>query len=275
MMNSEQIRIGVAGCGEMGLPMANRLQQAEFDVVGFDIRDLAEFPDFRCHMTADSAAMKSVDVLISVVRDKQQTLDLCFDQQGVFTGSAYPAVLVVSSTLSPRFIRELGTFLPADVILIDAPMSGASHAAEKGTLSFMLGGDESTISALDPMFKAMAKACFYAGESGAGMTLKVLNNYVAATSVASVRRVLSVAPQLNVDPEQLLSVMAASSGSTWFGDQFAEIIWSSNGYSPNNTIGIIEKDVNAALDAINALDSDHGSPLDLAVLDALRLLVPR
>jgi len=55
------------------------------------------------------------------------------------------------------------------------------------------------------------------------MTFKVLNNYVAATSVVSVRRVLAAAKQAGIDQKLLREVMPESSGESWFGNRFKEI----------------------------------------------------
>ena len=68
---------------------------------------------------------RRVEVVISVVRDVAQSRELCFEScQALFTRTHYPGTLIVSSTLSPRFVPELRSRLPVDVTLIDAPVSG-------------------------------------------------------------------------------------------------------------------------------------------------------
>lgn len=262
--------IAVAGCGAMGLPMLQRLIGAGFDAVGYDVRPPSDFGDFAGDLLDDPAGLSRRDILISVVRDRQQTLDLCFEQQAVFREPPFPRMLVVSSTLSPRTITELRQRLPREVALVDAPMSGAPHAAEAGTLTFMLGGTDRDISRLTPMLATMGREIRHLGALGRGMTAKVLNNYVAACSVVAVRKALSRAVELNMPYDILLDVMQHSSGATWFGDQFEQIGWAREEYRPENTIGILEKDVRAALDALarGADDFDH------ALLDALRELPP-
>ena len=64
--------------------------------------------------------------------------------------------------------------------------------------------------------------------------------------------------------------MAMSSGATWYGDNIDAIDWSRQGYDPGNTIGIIEKDVKAYLDALD----DGGGAFETALLDELRTLEP-
>ena len=267
--------IGVAGCGSMGLPMARRLVRSGFRVAGFDIRPPAEFGDFGPQMVADPDAFAAgADIVISVVRDMAQTRALCFDVQAIFRRPRPPSALVISSTLSPAQVHAVARELPDGVALVDAPMSGAPIGAERGTLTFMLGGASEDIEYLMPLFTVMGRRAVHLGDTGAGMTAKVLNNYVAGASVVAVRRVLAAAAALQLDRSQLLNeVMQHSSGNTWYGSNFDDIAWSRDGYSPDNTMGIVEKDVRCAIETMNDAGLEPGE-LDSAVVAALKQLMP-
>jgi len=267
--------VGVAGCGAMGLPMARSLLAAGFDVWGFDVRAVDEFGDFRPRMIADPAEFAArCPTVISVVRDIPQTLDLCFDAQALFAGVARPRRLVVSSTVSPRFLGKLAARLPEGTELIDAPMSGAPVAAREARLTFMVGGAHTAVGELMPVFGAMGREIHHLGPLGAGMTVKVVNNFVAASSVVAVRHAIAAAKALGVAPDLLTRVMAQSSGATWYGDNFAAIDWATEGYDPDNTIGILEKDVTSFMDALADLPEFEDGALEETVIRNLRRLPP-
>jgi len=267
------MRVGVAGCGRMGLPMARALLGAGFDVRGFDIRPVHEFDDFAPRMVPDPAVFAAhPQVLFTVVRDQRQTEDLLFDDQALLSRDHDIRILAVSSTLSPRYVHDLARRLPEGISMVDAPMSGAAVAAEQRRLSFMLGGAEEDLAALDPMLRAMGTKFHRMGGLGKGMTAKVLNNFVAVSSVASVRTALGWADRLGVDEARLLALMHDSSGQTWIGSCFNEIEFARDGYDPENTIGILEKDVESALDA---LESEDRKGLPEAVIDVIQALTPR
>lgn len=263
--------IGIAGCGTMGLPMAECLRAAGFDVWGHDVRSVDEFGAFAPRMIADAGAFAArCDIVLSVVRDGQQTENLCFGEQGILRRETRPDLFVTCSTLSPRAVTDLAARMPTGVEFADAPMSGAPYRAAKGTLTFMVGGAEATVGRLMPLFQAMGDGIHHLGPVGAGMTCKVLNNFVGVVGVVAVRKALASAQTLGLDRRRLLDVMRVSSGSTWYGDNIDAIDWSRQGYDPGNTIGIIEKDVNAYLDA---LDGGAGA-FETALLDELRGLEP-
>ncbi len=270
-MPTKQNKYGVAGCGAMGLPMAQALLKSGFDVYGFDVRPTDQFGDFSNRMIADPQIFSNTcDIVICVVRDAKQILDLCFNDQAIFKAPHPPKTLIISSTVSPLFIKELREMLPSEVDLLDAPMSGGPQAAIARTLTFMVGGATEKIEALNPLFKAMGNKTFNLGDLSAGMTIKVLNNFVAATTVAAVRNVIAQADRLGVEKDLLLSVMDQSSGQTWFGSSFNQTEWAQEQYSKTNTIGILEKDVNAFIDAL----PNGAEPLHDAVITALKTLPP-
>ena len=86
------------------------------------------------------------------------------------------------------------------------------------------------------------------------------------------RRAYARARELGVDLEALRSVMKASSGATWFGDNFREIDWSREGYEANNTIGILEKDIRSGLDAMTGAERAGPDEFDAALLAAIRAM---
>ena len=258
------MRIGVAGCGAMGRPMAEALIDAGHETLGYDVRPPAEFGDFQRHMTEDATALAGCDAVISVVRDARQTRDVLAAMGGL------PPILVLSSTLSPRFVKTLRGELPDSTALVDAPMSGAPYRARQRTLTFMVGGPEAAVATLMPAFRAMGEEVHVLGGTGAGAAVKVLNNFVASACVAAVRTVLDQAGDLGVTPDRLLRVMRTSSGGTWYGDNIDRIDWAAEDYDPSNTIGILEKDVTAYLDAVAG--DDPPDALTAAVLERLRSL---
>ncbi len=265
--------IGIAGCGTMGLPMAQQLRKHGFEVWGYDVRPLTEFGDFQDRMVADPQDFAGrIDVLISVVRDWQQTQDLLFDAQAIYTHPNAPQTLLISSTLSPRLLADIQARLPYDVLLMDAPMSGAPFRAANGSLTFMLGGPDDAINELMPAFRAMGETIHHLGPTGAGLTCKVVNNFVAASGVIAVRHALASAEALGVDRETILKVMHSSSGATWYGSHFHEIDWALEGYDAGNTMGIIKKDVAAYLDAINGLEGKQASDFERTVHEQMSFM---
>jgi 3-hydroxyisobutyrate dehydrogenase-like beta-hydroxyacid dehydrogenase len=237
--------IGLAGCGRMGKPMLAALRNMGMRAKGFDIVDKGS--DW---ITTDDTRFRAdLRTLITVVRDIDQTEDVLFGAQN-FVGTA-PKLdrIIISSTLSPRYVRELRARIPNLITLIDAPMSGAQIAAERAELSFMLGGVSSELDDAQMIFAAMGKHFHRMGSFGSGMQAKVLNNMLAASHTAMTRMVLDWADDAGLDELALLALIHTSSGQNWLASGFNDIEFSRDGHEANNTIGILVKDVASAIDA--------------------------
>ncbi|MEM7562408.1 MAG: NAD(P)-dependent oxidoreductase [Pseudomonadota bacterium] len=273
--DKRQVHIGVAGCGEMGAPMARNLIAAGYSVHVLDVVEPQKLGDLAsiASTDGDEFASKS-DVVLSVVRDRQETLDMCFEKQGVFRPGARPKALILCSTLAPTTVLEVRDRLPLDVDLLDAPMSGATYSARDGSLTFMVGCTAELLQKFRFIFDVLGTNTYHVGDLSSGMAVKVLNNYLAATSTVAVRRILSAAHQLDIDHSTLFEVMSKSSGSNWFSDNYDRIHWSNEGYDPTNTIGILRKDVAAALETFATLPDNHAHALDSVLLHALESLAP-
>ncbi len=254
----------------MGLPMLRALRAAGFDATGFDIRAVSEFANDQSFMVFDPRAFATpLKYLFTVVRDIDQTGALLFDDQAIVAYADGLSHLVICSTVSPNYIAVLRKRLPAHITLIDAPMSGAAIAASEARLSFMLGGNDTDIAPVLPMINAMAAHIHRMGPLGAGMAAKVLNNLVAASSTATTRLALDWAEEFGLEQQKMLDLMHVSSGQTWFGSGFQNIEFSRDGFAPDNTLSILEKDVKSALDAA---PKGADTSLPRALIDAIRSL---
>lgn len=254
--------IGIAGCGRMGFGMLANLRKAGFDARGFDVRPMAG-------VGQDVAAFADgLETLITVVRDSAETDAVLFEEQALVRSASDLKRIVISSTLSPRYVKALRARVPDRITLIDAPMSGAQVKAEAGTLTFMTGGPADQVM---PALQAMGTTIHDMGDFGAGMTAKVLNNLLAASHTAMTRLVLDWADMQGLDEGKLLALINTASGQNWLASGFNEIEFARDGYAEDNSIGILFKDVAAALDIAGGADTS----LPRAVQQAIRQLQPR
>ncbi len=264
--------IGVAGCGRMGQPMLAALRQAGFDAHGFDVLAPSTFGEMAPYVTNDpSSFTASLQTLITVVRDISQTESVLFGDQG-FVNAKHLQRILICSTLSPRYVLSLRDRIAPHITLIDAPMSGAQIAAQKAQLSFMLGGTTADLDDAQPLLDAMGQHFHRMGGFGAGMQAKVLNNLLAASNTAMTRLVLNWSDAAGLDAAKLRDLIATSSGQNWFASGFNDIEFARDGHEPDNTIGILVKDVQSALDAAS---DQANTDLPQAIIAALEGLEPR
>ena len=265
-------KIGLAGCGNMGLPMLNALLSKNIDAKGYDIEKkkslLSLGKDF---VSSKKKFLDDRNIIISVVRDASDTAELCQGNNGLFEQQS-SKVLIIASTLSPKFLLDLKRKAPKNITVIDAPMSGATIAANEATLTFMVGCEKVLFNYIEPLLGLMGTRINHIGNFGSGMMVKVLNNFIAASSVVSVRHVLHQAQKFELDIDALFKTIDTSSGQTWFGTNRADIEWFKENFENDNTMGILKKDVEAYVDAFENepdLDNFVSGELSASIIKAI------
>ena len=265
-------KIGLAGCGNMGLPMLNAMLSKNIDAKGYDIERktslLSLGKDF---VSSKKKFLDDCNIIISVVRDASDTVELCQGNNGLFEQLS-SKVLIIASTLSPKFVVDLKSKAPKNITIIDAPMSGATIAAREARLTFMVGCEKVFFNYIEPLLGVMGARINHIGNYGSGMMVKVLNNFIAASAVVSVRHVLHQAQKFELDIDALFKTIDTSSGQTWFGTNRADIEWFKENFENDNTMGILKKDVEAYVDSFeneSDLDNFVSGELSASIIKAI------
>ena len=211
--------VGFIGLGNMGLGMAKNLLKAGFPVIGFDVRkETIE----RIRGLGGQAAGSPFEVVqkarvsILVVLNFDQIEEVVFGKQGMKEGLRAGDILIVSSTIAPSQIRNLGQRIePYGAQVLDAPISGGKEGAEAGTLSIMVGGQKENYERCLPILQAMGKNIYYLGALGNGLSLKLVNNLLVAVNNLAVAEAVSLGTQAGLDPKLILEVIPKSAGDSW------------------------------------------------------------
>ena len=139
--------------------------------------------------------------------------------QSILTG-ALPQrdrLFIDCSTIDPSTSREVAKSVSSagQGTFVDAPMSGGVVGARAGTLTFMLGCDESTIARAEPTLLLMGKKVLHCGAQGAGLSAKLANNYLLALNNIATAEAMNLGMRWGLDPKKLAGVINVSTGRCW------------------------------------------------------------
>jgi len=209
-------RIGFIGLGNMGGRMARRLVEADFDVLGYDpAAGAVERAGTRPAASVGVVVAESDHILLSLP-DNHVIEAVMLSEGGVVDASRQGQIVVDLSTAAPASTQMLHARLAErGVELLDAGISGGAAAAEKGTLTLMVGGSESALEQVRATLKPLAANVYRMGESGAGHSTKLLNNFLNAVNLAASSEAMVAAKAAGLDVEQVLRVINSSSGANW------------------------------------------------------------
>ncbi len=187
----------------MGVPMAANLERAGFAVQSFDLKGTGNQPSIR-------EAAQDADTLITMLPDGEAVREAVLEALPALSAGA---VVIDMSSSDPAATRALEAVLsPQEVLLIDAPVSGAIAKAKAGTLAIMVGGDAGAVEKAMPVLKTLGNEIFHVGPLGAGHAVKALNNYLGAAGTLAGFEALLVAQAFGLDPAKVFEAINASTG---------------------------------------------------------------
>jgi 3-hydroxyisobutyrate dehydrogenase len=218
--------VGMVGLGNMGGRMARRLVSAGYDVRGFDA-DPARAQAVGVIPAASLAELAAgCDVILLSLPDSTVIEAVTRGDGGLLASARDGQIIVDLSTADPRSTRAIHDELaPRGVRYLDAGISGGAAAADKGTLTLMVGGDGEALAEVAPILDTFSSHVHHMGASGAGHVTKVLNNFLNGVTLAATAEVMVAGQKAGLDLAQLLEVINTSSGVSFASlNRFPRII---------------------------------------------------
>jgi len=213
------MRIGFVGLGTMGAPMARHLLEAGYEVTVHNrtrAREEALAAAGAARAATPRQAADGADLVITIVSDTPDVQAVVLGEQGVALGMKAGSVLVDMSTISPATTRRIATAVQEHgVSMLDAPVSGGSEGAEKGTLSIMVGGDAAALERARPVLEHLGTTITHVGASGAGQVAKAVNQTIIAGTYAAVAEGIVLALAAEIDVEAALQALGGGAAGSW------------------------------------------------------------
>lgn len=263
--------VGFIGLGAMGAPMAKSLHAAGFRlrVYNRNRARAAGFADLGAQVFASaSEAARDADFVVSMVADDVATREVMLSSTGALAVVAASTVIVDCSTNTPAMAREAARAAAArGAAYLDAPVSGSITQAAQRELVFMVGGDATAYERARPLFEAMGRMHRRIGDSGAGATLKLINNMLSGTVNAALAEAISVAEAAGVERAAAQEVLAeGAAGSRLFKTKIPKMF--TRDFSPHFQLALMEKDLRYFLAL--AQEVDRPTPIGAMVRSQLQ-----
>jgi 3-hydroxyisobutyrate dehydrogenase len=249
-------RIGFIGLGIMGRGMARNILKA-----GFPLRVWNRTASRMDELAAEGAGPASSpgdlafhsDIIITCVSDTPDVEQVLLGEGGVIHGARPGSLVIDMSTISPRATQRIAAHLAERHIhMLDAPVSGGSEGAARGTLSIMVGGDVIQFERALPVFQAMGTTITHLGPIGAGQTTKLVNQILVVGHALAMSEALLFAQAGGVDLRKALEAVSGGAAGSWMlsnrGPQILVRDW-----RPGFTIDLQQKDLRLVLQEADRL----------------------
>jgi len=254
--------VAFIGLGVMGAPMARNLARAGFPLAVFDRFDAAmqKLADATCRLaTSPADAARDADVAITMLPTTREVREVLL--AGGAASAMRPGGLAIDmSTGDAAETDALAAQLRAlGLRHLDAPVGRSPREAVSGKLLVMAGGDAADVAAARPLFEAMADTIVHVGPSGAGIRLKLVNNYMSMVNMVLTGEALMFAAKLGLDRRTVVDVLSTTAaGRGQLLTNFPRKVLAGD-VTPDFPLRMGFKDLNLAM----SLAASVGAPLGL------------
>jgi 3-hydroxyisobutyrate dehydrogenase-like beta-hydroxyacid dehydrogenase len=262
MGDVKMTEVAFIGLGAMGSRMAMALHNA-----GFALRVWNRDPTKARRLTeagarlagSPSEAANGASFVVSIVADDLATRDVMLGAHGVIATADPGTIIVDASTNTAATAREIaGAAATRGIHYLDAPVLGSLPQAASKELVFLVGGDRAAFDRSKPLLDAMSRTCHYLGDSGAGATVKLINNMVSGSLVAVLAEAAQVAEAARLDPVATVAALSDGASSCRMLRSKLPMMFQRD-FTPQFQLELMEKDMRYFLQL--SADLDRPTPL--------------
>ena len=208
------------GLGVMGYPMAGHLQKNGHDVTVYN-RTTAKAEKWAAEYGGNFAdtpakAAAGADFVFSCVGNDDDLRSVVFGDDGILAGMGKSGIYCDHTTASADVAREIDAVAKkAGIGFLDGPVSGGQAGAENGKLTVMVGGNQATFDAAQPVIDSYAVAVTLMGEAGAGQITKMVNQITIAGLLQGLSEGIAFAQKAGLDAKLVVECISKGAAGSW------------------------------------------------------------
>jgi 3-hydroxyisobutyrate dehydrogenase-like beta-hydroxyacid dehydrogenase len=251
------MNVGFIGLGAMGLPMAKRVlggghklyttfhrrrePAQELGAMGAEV------------LKSPGEVAQAADAIITILPADLELKETVFGETGILNRFANGKVLIEMTSGTALAMREVDDAIRSKGgSVLDAPVSGGTPAAEQGTLTIMVGGDEALLERCRPLLQTMGTRIVRVGKVGQGKVVKIVNQMMAALHLLTIGEAFALGINSGADPATLYEVIKTSSGYSKMMDLRLPGFLLEGSFKPGFKLDLMKKDVSLALESAKA-----------------------
>jgi len=248
--------IGFIGLGRMGKSMAANLRKKGFELVVFDVAS-APVEALQALGAAAAASVAELarrcSIVATMLPASPEVEAVVLGPDGVLANAAPGTLVMDMSTVDPATTDRLhAAAAERGMGAVDAPVGRLAIHADRGECLFMVGADPADLERVLPLLQAMGNKIHHCGPGGAGMRMKLVNNYLAIVLCQLNAEALALSQRFGLDIVRTLEVLY---GTTATNGQL-RLNWPNKvlagDTSPGFTIDLAHKDLSLIVQAANA-----------------------
>ena len=208
------MRIGFAGIGRMGEPMAFRLLRANCPLIVWNRTSE------KLNALTDAGAQSATtlrelatdsDVVLTMVTNDTAVESIYLGSEGLLSAPVKGKIFTDMSTILPATVSRIAAAVTDHgASFVDAPVAGTVQPAREGRLLIFAGGSVEDVERLKPVFNVLARRIDHLGPVGSGAAMKLVHNALLSTYWAVFAEAMAMGARYGLDLKRMLDVISES-----------------------------------------------------------------
>jgi 3-hydroxyisobutyrate dehydrogenase len=255
------VKVTFIGVGNMGKPMAGNVVKGGHDVFLFDAdpsRAAAVAAEIGAAPLRHLREAAVAEIIVTMLPDGHVVRAVMLGDGGIASVARPGTIVIDMSSSQPMVTRDTGAALKLrDIVLIDAPVSGGVARALTGTLTIMIGSDNTAaVAKAKPVLSCLGTTFFEVGGLGSGHAAKALNNVVAAANYAVLAEAMLTAERYGIEPDMFVDIVNASTGQSFLSSVVMKNFVLTKRFNTGFAVGLLAKDAAIAAELCKELGFD-------------------
>ena len=251
------MNLSFIGVGVMGNPMcANLIKSGEFEVSVYDI-DPARIDSLEAlgarRMASTIDGIGRSNLVMTSLPGPAQVSSVAFGESGILGNMASGATWIDFSTNNLAVCAQIASeSLKAGIGYLDSPVSGGDEGATAGTLTILVGGEETVFKKCLPVLEIIGDNITHLGSNGAGYSAKIAQVLLCYLHSLALSEALMLGIKGGVNADAMLDIIQNSTGKSYVADRYGPPILDGD-YDASFTVGLAHKDMKLAMEMANNL----------------------
>ncbi|MFS1191650.1 NAD(P)-dependent oxidoreductase [Enterococcus lactis] len=245
------MKLGFIGTGVMGSAVVRHLLEAGHEVAVYNRTKAKADPlvtEGAVWADTPKAVAEQSNILFTMVGYPKDVEEIYYGESGIFSADVSGRILVDLTTSTPTLAEKIAkTAKEKGADALDAPVSGGDLGAKNGTLTIMVGGEESVYDQVLPLFKEFGTTFTLHGSAGKGQHTKMANQIMIAGTMTGMTEMLVYAQKNSLDLEKVIETLSGGSAANWSLSNYSTRILKED-YTPGFFVKHFIKDLKIALE---------------------------
>lgn len=252
--------VGFIGLGLMGRGMAKNILTKGNDLIVMAHRNRTPIDELVGMGAREAKTPREMaaaaDFIVICVTGSPEVEGVVRGADGILAGAKPGLIVIDCSTADPVSTAALSAEMQAKgVSMVDAPLSRTPKEAEAGTLDVMAGAADDVFAKAKPVIECFAGKIVHVGPTGAGHTMKLINNFVSISYAAIYSEAMALGARTGISPKQFHAVIGGGRMSCGFYDTFMKYVIERDRDAHKFTIQNAHKDMRYLMNLANAAGS--------------------